>query len=166
MTTILVVMGVSGAGKSTVARLLADRNGWDFQEGDSLHPPGNVAKMAAGQPLSDADRMPWLRLVAGWVDHQIADGRSGVITCSALKRNYRDQLRRPQVRFVYLQVAQAELRRRLTERTGHFMPASLLESQLAALQPPEADERAVTVDAELSPQETLKRICAALERDQ
>src|ERR1700722_17662389 len=106
----VVVMGVSGAGKTTIARALAERLGWDFAEGDDLHPAANVAKMAAGQPLNDADRAPWLAAVGDWIDAELAAGRSGVITCSALKRAYRDRLRRPAVRFVYLAVDADELR--------------------------------------------------------
>src|SRR5580693_3470155 len=109
----VVVMGVSGAGKSTIARRLADELGWDFAEGDDLHPLANVAKMAAGHPLTDADREPWLDAVASWIDGEIETGRHGVITCSALKRSYRDRLRRPQVLFVYLSVPRTELERRL-----------------------------------------------------
>jgi carbohydrate kinase (thermoresistant glucokinase family) len=145
--SVVVMMGVSGAGKTTVARRLADELGWDFAEGDDLHPAANVAKMAAGHPLSDADRRPWLEQVARWIDGELDSGRSGVITCSALKRGYRDMLRRPEVLFVYLSAPRAELQRRLTQRAGHFMPASLLESQLAALEPPAEDEAAIVVAA-------------------
>ena len=143
----LVVMGVSGAGKSTIGRRLADELGWDFEEGDGLHPAVNVAKMAAGEPLTDEDRMPWLTRVREWIDAEIADGRHGVITCSALKRAYRDLLRRPEVLFVYLEVPRAELARRLESRRDHYMPASLLDSQLEALEPPAQDEAALTVAA-------------------
>lgn len=143
----LVVMGVSGAGKSTIGRRLADELGWDFEEGDGLHPAVNVAKMAAGEPLTDEDRMPWLARVREWIDAEIADGRHGVITCSALKRAYRDLLRRPEVLFVYLEVPRAELARRLESRRDHYMPASLLDSQLEALEPPAHDEAALTVAA-------------------
>jgi gluconokinase len=142
---VLVVMGVSGSGKSTLAVELAARLGWDFAEGDDLHSPANVAKMAAGHPLTDADRAPWLAAVAAWIDAELAAERSGVITCSALKRRYRDRLRRPGVRFVYLDVAPDELARRLQRRAGHFMPAGLLASQLADLEPPGPDEAAVAV---------------------
>lgn len=144
---VVVVMGVSGAGKSTVASLLAGRLGWDFIEGDGLHPAANVAKMAAGHPLTDEDREPWLAAVARWIDGELGAGRRGVITCSALRRSYRDRLRRPEVLFVYLDVARTELEKRLARRTGHYMPASLLASQLAALEPPAPDETAVTVAA-------------------
>ena len=109
--SVVVMMGVSGAGKSTIARRLASVLGWDFAEGDELHSAANVAKMAAGQPLTDADRRPWLEQVAHWIDTEIKAGRSGVVTCSALKRAYRDMLRRPQVLFVYLSVPRADLER-------------------------------------------------------
>jgi gluconokinase len=146
--TVVVVMGVSGAGKSTVTRRVSKRLGWDFEEGDALHPAANVAKMAAGEPLTDADRRPWLEAVAAWIDAELESGRHGVITCSALKRRYRDQLRRPGVLFVHIDVPRAELRRRLARRRGHFMPASLLDSQLATLEPPTADEDALTIRAD------------------
>lgn len=162
MSRVAVVMGVAGAGKSTVARSLAERQGWDFAEGDDLHPARNVAKMAAGQPLTDADRQPWLEAVAQWIDKQIAAERDGVIACSALKRGYRDRLRRPAVVFVYLAVDRDELRRRLERRTGHFMPASLLDSQLADLEEPGADEHAITVDAGGAPARTVALITAQL----
>ena len=158
----VVVMGVSGAGKSTIARRLADQLGWDFEEGDELHPAANVAKMADGEPLTDADRQPWLQRVAGWIGDEITAGRHGVITCSALKRVYRDLLRRPEVLFVYLEVPRAELERRLAGRKGHYMPASLLDSQLDALEPPGADEAAITVDASVGRVRTVALIRARL----
>lgn len=158
----VVVMGVSGAGKSTIAHLLSEELGWDFAEGDDLHPAANVAKMAAGEPLTDADREPWLEQVARWIDGEIEAGRHGVITCSALKRAYRDMLRRPEVLFVYLVVPRDELERRLTERTGHYMPARLLGSQLEALEPPDDDELALTIEAGGSPARTLELIRARL----
>lgn len=136
-------MGVSGAGKTTVGHLVADRLGWAFVEGDDLHPAANVAKMAAGHPLTDSDRAPWLAAVAAQIDDWLAKGREGVITCSALKRAYRDRLRRPGVLFVFLDAPLAEVSRRLQARHGHFMPASLADSQFAALEPPEADEAAL-----------------------
>jgi gluconokinase len=140
---VLVVMGVSGSGKSTVGLALARQLGWDFEEGDALHPSANVAKMAAGHPLDDADRAPWLTAVAAWLAAEIAAGCDGVITCSALRRRYRDRLRRPEVVFVYLAVPRAELVRRLAARRGHFMPPSLLDSQLAELEEPGPDEHAI-----------------------
>nr|WP_304044747.1 gluconokinase [Jatrophihabitans endophyticus] len=143
---VLVVMGVSGSGKSTVAGLLAGRLGWPFEEGDDLHPAENVAKMAAGHPLTDDDRWPWLQRVRQWIDTELAAGRSGIITCSALKRSYRDALRAPGVTFVYLRGPRELIRGRLATRHGHFMPQSLLDSQLADLEPPGPDEGAITVD--------------------
>jgi carbohydrate kinase (thermoresistant glucokinase family) len=160
-SAVVVVMGVSGSGKSTIATLLASRLGWDFAEGDDFHPQANVRKMAAGQPLTDADRQPWLQAVAGWIEDELRRGRSGVITCSALKRSYRDRLRRPGVRFAYLEVSRAELERRLRARPGHFMPASLLDSQLETLQPPDPHEQAITVAA-LEPEHTVETLVAAL----
>ena len=158
----MIVMGVSGAGKSTIATRLSQRLGWDFEEGDNLHSAAAVAKMTAGRPLTDSDREPWLRAIRAWIDAELDRGRCGVITCSALKRRYRDQLRRPGVRFVYLQVPEQELARRLAQRSGHFMPASLLGSQLAELEPPTADEQPVTVPAG-DPDQDVERIIAALD---
>ncbi|HKC26408.1 MAG TPA: gluconokinase [Jatrophihabitans sp.] len=142
---ILVLMGVSGSGKSTVGHVLAERLGWDFGEGDDLHPPENVAKMAAGQPLTDEDRWPWLARVRGWIDEHIRAGEPAIITCSALKRKYRDMLRDPHVVFVYLAGPRDLVAARLAARQGHYMPESLLDSQLADLEPPEPDEQAITV---------------------
>jgi gluconokinase len=159
---VAVVMGVSGAGKSTVAAALAAQLGWDLADADDFHPPSNVAKMASGVPLSDADRWPWLDAIARWIDTEIASGRHGVIACSALKRAYRDRLRRTQVLFVHLDVPRAELERRLAQRSGHFMPGSLLDSQLAALQPPQADESALSVEASEDPGQVAGRIARAL----
>jgi gluconokinase len=144
-------MGVAGSGKSTVGRLLAERLSWAFAEGDDLHPAANVEKMAAGHPLSDDDRLPWLARVRAWIDERVAAGESGVITCSALKRTYRDLLRDPQVVFVHLNGTREQLLPRLADRRGHFMPVSLLDSQLADLEPPGPDEQAVVVDAIASP---------------
>jgi gluconokinase len=160
---VLVLMGVSGSGKSTVAALLAERLGWDLAEGDALHPAENIAAMATGHPLTDAQRAPWLAAVSAWIDGQLAAGRSGVIACSALKRRYRDALRRPGVVFVYLSVPHVELEHRLAHRVGHFMPAALLSSQLHDLEPPGADERAVTVPA-ASAQQAVTDVVAALGR--
>jgi gluconokinase len=158
----VVVMGVSGAGKTTIGRGLAERLGWDFAEGDDLHPAANVAKMAAGEPLTDCDRLPWLAQIARWIDREIENGRHGVITCSALKRAYRDRLRRPEVLFVYLSLPRSELERRMATRRGHFMPASLLDSQLAALEPPDTDESALRVEAGNDPARSIDLISARL----
>jgi gluconokinase len=143
----VVVMGVSGSGKSTVGSLLAQRLRVPFVDADSLHPPANVAKMTAGQPLDDYDRYPWLARVGQWLaDHR--DG--GVASCSALKRDYRDRLRArcPSVEFLYLRGSAETIATRLATRSDHFMPAALLRSQFDALQPLGADEPGVTVDIE------------------
>jgi gluconokinase len=146
---VLVVMGVSGSGKSTVGSLLAERLGWTFEEGDSLHPLANVEKMAAGVALTDEDRWPWLAKIADWVDGQLDTGASGIIACSALKKSYRALINRrgSGVEFVYLAVGRTELEERVDNRVGHFMPASLLDSQLATLEPPSDSEPAIRMDA-------------------
>lgn len=146
----LVVMGVSGCGKSTVGAALAARLRWTYQEGDAFHPAANVTKMRAGIPLDDADRQPWLDAIAKWIDARYAAQTPGIVGCSALKRGYRDFLRdgRPQVWFVYLQVSRDELQCRVETRHHEYMPASLLGSQLATLEEPANDEpRCVAVDA-------------------
>jgi ribose 5-phosphate isomerase A len=147
---ILLLMGVSGAGKTTVGRELAARLGWPFEEGDALHPEANIAKMHAGHPLTDADRQPWLERVAAWIDGRRARGEPGIITCSALKRSYRDGVAggRPEVRLVYLRGSRDVLTRHLTGRHGHFMPASLLQSQLDTLEEPDASENPLVVDVD------------------
>ena len=161
---IVVVMGVSGSGKTTVGAALARRLGWSFQEGDALHPPKNVAKMRTGIPLDDADRVPWLRAVAARIDEWRERGEAGVITCSALKRKYRDMIigDRKGVRLVYLTAPPAVIAQRLAERHGHFMPASLLESQLATLEPPDADEDALILVVDAPVETVVERIAAAL----
>lgn len=143
----LIVMGVSGSGKSTVAERLAERLAWSYEDGDKFHPPGNVAKMSAGQPLTDNDRWPWLTAIADEIDRVCLAGRHAVIACSALKRAYRDVLvhGRSDVRIVFLNGSQALIASRLAQRKGHFMPAGLLESQFETLEPPETNENAVTV---------------------
>jgi gluconokinase len=155
-------MGVAGSGKSTLGRLLAGELGWDFCEGDDLHPPANVAKMAAGHPLTDEDRWPWLARVRAWIDEHAAAGRPGVITCSALKRAYRDALRAPDVVFVHLNGTRDILTERITARGGHFMPVTLLDSQLADLEPPTPDERAISVDIALTPADQLAQILSII----
>lgn len=159
---VLVLMGVSGSGKSTVAGLLVGRLGWDFEEGDDLHPQVNVDKMASGHPLTDEDRWPWLRRVDGWITGHTDAGRPGIITCSALKRSYRDLLRGEHVVFVYLRSDRQRIASRLATRHGHYMPASLLDSQFATLEPPGADERAIEVDAAATPSEVADEIIARL----
>lgn len=157
-------MGVSGAGKTTVGTALAHRLGWRFQEGDALHPPGNVAKMHAGIPLDDEDRAPWLRAIAARIDDWRERGEAGVIACSALKRKYRNAIigNRPEVRLVYLTAPPALIAKRLAGRQGHFMPASLLASQLATLEPPGPDENALTVAMDAPIETIVERIAAAL----
>jgi len=147
----IVAMGVSGAGKTTVGEALAVSLGWRFVEGDSFHPPKNVAKMSAGVPLDDADRVPWLEALAAEIGRDHAAGRSSVVGCSALKRSYRDILRRgaPRVRFLHVHGDRALLAERVADRPGHFFPATLLDSQLAALEPLGPDEDGVVVDAAL-----------------
>ncbi len=163
--TVLVVMGVSGCGKSTVAGLLAGRLGWDLADGDDLHPEANVAKMAAGVPLDDADRRPWLERVARWIGEHTEAGRSGVITCSALKRSYRDLLRGPDVTFVFLHGSKKLIASRLARRHGHYMSAALLDSQFATLEPPSDDEQAITVEIEAPPAAQADTIMQRLHLD-
>lgn len=161
-TPVLVVMGVSGTGKSTVATLLAGRLGWDLEEGDDLHPAANVRKMAAGEPLTDQDRRPWLDAVAAWITEHTTAGRPGVITCSALRRRYRDRLRGDHVLFVHLTGTRSLLEERLTARVDHFMPAALLDSQLETLETPGPDENVLTVDVGGSPGEVTAEILRRL----
>lgn len=147
MPCALIVMGVSGAGKSTVGEALAARLGWRYEDGDAFHPESNVAKMHAGHPLTDEDRWPWLRAIAAEIDRVCQSGGHVVIACSALRRAYRDVLAhgRRDVRLVYLDGAEPLIEDRLSHRKGHFMPPGLLASQFATLEPPGADEHAVRV---------------------
>jgi len=147
MPCALVVMGVSGSGKSTIADKLAARLGWRFEDGDRFHPASNVAKMSAGHPLSDEDRRPWLQAIADEIDRVCQAGEHAVIACSALKRSYRDMLvhGRDDVRIVYLEGTQTLIAGRLAARKDHFMPAGLLDSQFRTLEPPAASENPVTV---------------------
>jgi gluconokinase len=160
---ILVLMGPSGTGKSTVGALLSDRLQWPFQEGDDLHPPTNVEKMSRGDALTDADRIPWLELVAAWIDARRAAGEPGIVTCSALKRSYRDLLRRDNVTFVNFTGDAAVLRERMVRREGHFMPAALLDSQLATLEPPGTDEQTIEVDIARDPHDQAELVISALQ---
>ncbi|WP_458072124.1 gluconokinase [Rhodanobacter sp. BL-MT-08] len=148
---VIVIMGVSGCGKTTIGQSLADAFGWNFQEGDALHPRANIDKMSAGIPLDDADRWPWLDRMAAWMRSEHKQHRHGVVSCSALKRSYRDRLRLSDtdVGFVYIQVPRHELERR-TQQRHHFMPTSLLDSQLQTLEEPASDEDALTVSGEAS----------------
>jgi gluconokinase len=163
---ILIVAGVSGSGKTTVGALLAGRLGWQFADADAFHPAANIAKMAAGIPLTDADRRPWLHAITAWMDERIAQGASAVVTCSALKRAYRDDLLggRPQARMIFLSVNREEVARRLAARHGHFFPSALLSSQFDALEPPQPDEPRVTVvPSGPDPQETVAAIIAVVQ---
>ena len=163
--TVLVLMGVSGCGKTTVAKLVAEAHGVPYQEGDALHPPENVAKMSEGHPLTDEDRWPWLHAIAAVIDGWRAAGQSGLVTCSALKRAYRDILIGPRqdVRLVFLRGDQALIAGRLAKRRGHYMPSSLLDSQFATLEVPAADENVVTVSV-LDPVEAIaSRVTKELE---
>jgi gluconokinase len=159
---VLALMGVSGSGKTTVAALLAGQLGWDLLEGDDLHPPENVAKMASGHALTDEDRWPWLAHIAQWIDEHVETGRPGVVTCSALKRTYRDVLRRDEVTFVLLSGSEELIRNRMVARHGHFMPTGLLDSQFATLEPPGADEQAITVDVSGGPAKIADEITERL----
>ena len=165
---IAVVMGVSGSGKTTVAVLLSAALGCQFQEGDDLHPPENVEKMHAGKPLTDADRLPWLRKIAGEIDCWRARGHSGVVTCSALKRSYRDIIvgHRSDVTLVYLKGSHDLIHRRMAARHEHFMPVALLDSQFAALEEPTPDELPITVDIGGQPTEIVAEIVRQLEERQ
>jgi gluconokinase len=148
----LVVMGVSGSGKSTIAEHLAARLGWRYVDGDLFHPPANVAKMSAGHPLTDEDRWPWLRAIAAEIDRLAAAGTRAVVACSALKRAYRDILvhGRDDVRIVFLDGTKDLIAKRLAARKGHFMPPGLLDSQFTTLEPPHPGERPITVSIDVS----------------
>jgi gluconokinase len=158
-------MGVSGSGKSTVGTLLAGTLQWEFGDADSFHPPANVEKMCKGIPLTDEDRWPWLRAIAAWIDRKRAAGMYGVVTCSALKRRYRDILigRRTDVRLVYLKGGEDLIARRMALRHGHFMPPSLLSSQFAALEEPGPEERPIIVSIEPQPHEIVAQILSLLD---
>ncbi|MFB9659738.1 gluconokinase [Glycomyces mayteni] len=164
--TCLVVMGVTGSGKSTVAKLLADRLDWPFTEGDELHPAGNIAKMSKGVPLTDADREPWLRTIRDRIAAAAARGDSSVVTCSALRRAYRDVLREAdaRVRFVHLDGSRRLIGDRLSGRSGHFMPPRLLDSQFAALEPLGPDEDGLVVNIADTPERIVEAVLAFLKR--
>lgn len=164
MDRVIVIMGVSGCGKTTVAGLLARRLGWQFAEADHFHSPANVAKMRAGVPLTDEDRWPWLSAIAAWIDAALAQDKPGVVTCSALKRSYRDILigDRGGVRLVYLQGSYELIASRLASRRHEYMPASLLKSQFDALEEPGPDEDPIIVPVELTPPRIVERIVAAI----
>jgi gluconokinase len=161
MSTTLIVMGVAGAGKTTLARALAERLGWAFLDADVLHPAANVAKMRAGVPLDDADRAPWLAAVAAWMDAQTGPS---VVACSVLKRAYRAVLTsgRPDARLVYLDASPEVIAARVVERADHYFPASLIASQFQALEPPEPDERPIVVSMTASTQAQVDAVVARM----
>ena len=162
---LVVVMGVSGCGKSTVGRALAEALGLRFIEGDEWHPPRNVALMAAGTPLTDDDRRDWLQALAGQLASAAAQGQGLVLSCSALKRSYREQLRSsaPGLRFVHLHGSPDLLAARMATRPGHYMPPSLLPSQLDTLEPPAADEQPISLDIALPPEALVAAALVQLE---
>ena len=162
--SVVVVMGVSGCGKSTIASMLAHRLNWIFEEGDWFHPPSNVEKMHNGVPLTDEDRWPWLHGIAAWIDATRRVGNHGTVACSALKRAYRDILvgERPDVRIVYLKGGRDLIARRLAARDGHFMPPSLLESQFAILEEPQPDEHPIVVSIAPHPRQIVEEIVKRL----
>ncbi len=157
----IVVMGVSGSGKTTIGQLLGQRLGLEYRDGDDLHPQENIDKMAQGTPLNDDDRWPWLRLIGQWlVDHP----EGGIIGCSALKRSYRDLIREsdPEVVFVHVHGSPELLAKRMEERPGHFMPPSLLQSQLDTLEPLGTDEKGRVFDIAQTPDELVDEVVAYL----
>jgi len=164
--SVLVLMGVSGCGKSTIGTQLALRLRWRFEDGDWLHPRKNIEKMHAGKPLSDEDRWPWLDAIAAWIDDTRRQGGHAIVACSALKRRYREIIvgNRPDVRLIYLKGDMSLIARRVATRQEHFMPPELLRSQFAALEEPGADERPITVSVEPMPHEIVERIVAELDQ--
>lgn len=165
--TVLLLMGVSGCGKSTIARELHRLLGWPFKEGDDLHPPANVEKMRSGHPLNDQDRQPWLEAVARWIDERVAAGEPGIITCSDLKRKYRQITigSRQGVTLVYLRGTEMLIAERINRRRHRYMPASLLHSQFEVLEEPTDDEHPIVVSVHGSISETtrdlLNKVAAA-----
>ncbi|MFY1691353.1 gluconokinase [Plantactinospora sp. WMMB782] len=160
----VVVMGVSGSGKTTVAKGIGAATGLTFAEADEFHPESNVALMRAGTPLGDGHRWPWLRELAGWMAERAAEGISTVLACSALRRSYRDVLRQgpPSVDFVFLDGSAEVIRERLSRRAGHYMPASLLDSQIATLERPGPDERVHILDIAATPEELVEAAVESL----
>jgi gluconokinase len=163
--SVLIVMGVSGSGKSTVGALLAQNLGCAFEDGDWFHPASNIDKMRKGVALTDADRWPWLEAIAAWIDKTRHSGGHGIIACSALKRSYRDVLigDRRDVRLIYLKGDETLIARRIATRHEHFMPTKLLHSQFVALEEPGADERPIIVSIGPQPREIVAQIMAALQ---
>jgi gluconokinase len=167
LPAVVIVMGVSGCGKSTVGTLLAGRLRWEFEDGDWFHPAANVDKMHRGIPLTDDDRAPWLRAIRAWIDRTSDAGRHAVIACSALKRAYRDVLigDRARTRLVFLKGSEELIARRIATRHEHFMPPSLLHSQFVALEEPGPDENPIVVSIEPRPNEIVALILSTLQHD-
>ncbi|MDW5326515.1 gluconokinase [Plantactinospora sp. KLBMP9567] len=161
----VVVMGVSGSGKTTVAEGISALTGLTFAEADEFHPESNVELMRAGVPLDDGHRWPWLRELAGWMAQRAAEGVSTVLACSALRRSYRDVLRQgpPSVDFVFLDGSAEVIRERISRRAGHYMPASLLDSQIATLERPAPDERVLTLDVAATPEDLVEAAVEGLD---
>ena len=163
-TSVVLLMGVAGSGKTTIGALLAGMLHWEFADADDFHPPSNVQKMASGVPLTDEDRWPWLDAIAAWIDAHRTAGTHAVVTCSALKRRYRDILvgERRDVALVYLKGSRALIEQRMAMRHEHFMPAALLQSQFDTLEEPAPDEQALVVSVDDKPREIASSIAAAL----
>ncbi len=162
---ILVLMGVSGVGKTTTGQRLAKKLGWVFRDADEFHPPENIEKMRAGVPLTDQDRWPWLDAIGDWLDQRLRDGGRAVVTCSALRRAYRERLlhSRPDARLVFLKGSKALIAGRIGRRNGHFMPPALLDSQFCTLEEPRRDERAIVVDVSQTPSRVVAHILRYVE---
>jgi gluconokinase len=162
--SVLLLMGVSGSGKSTTGELLARRLGWPFRDADSFHPPANIEKMSRGTPLTDEDRRPWLAAIAAWIDERLARGERGIVSCSALRKAYRDVLLadRKGVRLVFLRGDKPLIASRMAARLDHFMPPALLESQFATLEEPTNDERPLVVPIAGTPDEVAELILGEL----
>jgi gluconokinase len=162
--SVIVMMGVSSSGKTTIGALLAGRLHWEFEDADWFHPESNIDKMHAGIPLTDEDRWPWLKAIAAWIDQARAQGHHAVLACSALKRSYRNIIigDRADVALVYLKGSEPLIARRIATRHGHFMPPRLLHSQFEALEEPGADEHPIIVSVEPKPRDVVEQIIAKL----
>ena len=160
---IILLMGVAGSGKTTLGDALAREFAWPYRDADSFHPQANIDKMSRGEALTDDDRWPWLDAIAAWMDERRAQNLRGIVSCSALKRVYRDRLLvgRPDVRLVYLSGSQDVIGKRMSRREGHFMPTALLESQFATLEEPSEDENPIVVPIDSTPRRIAESILAA-----